>query len=215
MLINYAYTSQVLPKAILLEPVRYLNYYEIGKPYINCPAITDFYKNVFVIPMPLDFYCKIALDKEQVIFKESNLQIEVARAFCQIQGSSDLSYDMQFSPLEITYWSDEDCVTEAWGPPMNNLLNIGGCYNIKNWIRPNHSAYLIPKKATELVLDFKKGNPWLFIKFNSEKKIDLKYNYDLAILEEAKKMARSSSLISGVKKYFKKFNKIRPRKLTK
>ena len=217
MIINYAYTSQVLPKALLLDPIRFLDYYEIGSPYIDCPAIQDFYKNTFIVPFPIDFYCKIKIHDEQIYFEESNLDIEIAKVFCQLQGNlnKDMSLDMQFKPLEITYWSDDTCVTEAWGSNINNLVNMGGCYDIRKWIRPNHTAYIIPKKISEFTVSFKKNSPWLFFKCNVNQRIKLKYNYDAALIKESLKMADSTHFVSGLKKYFKKFGEIRPRKLTK
>lgn len=211
MIINYAFTSNVLPKAILLDPVRFIDYYKIQSPFIDCPAIQDLYKNVFVIPMPLDFYCEFNIINGEITFQNSNLNERFISIFCDIGGNLDL----QFKPLELTYWADESCVAEAWGPSISKLINIGGCFDIKKWIRPIHPAYIIPNKNIKFTLDYKKGDPWLFVKFNSDKKINLKYNYDMAVLEEASKMSESTSFVSGLKKYFKKFDKIRPRKLTK
>ena len=212
MLDNYAYKSKLLPQAILQEPIRFIEYYKLKTPFINCPAIQDFYKNVFIIPFPVDFYCKFSIKENQILFVESNLHEESVSIFCVINEDT---FDLQLRPLEIIYWSDKNCVAESWGTELPTLLNIAGSFNIKNWIRPVHSAYLIPKNSDELIIDISRGSPWLFLKFNYEEKVNLKYNYDKSVIEESYKMANFSGFLKGAKKFFKRFEQIRPRKLTK
>ena len=208
-LVNYTYESKILPKALFHKPIKFIEYYNVQHPFTRCPAIQDFYKNVFIIPFPVDFYGEFKVE-DTVKLVNTNLNIEVVEYFFQINSSN---FSFQFKPFQIIYWSDEDCIVEAWGPQMSNLLNLAGSFNIKNWIRPVHPSYII--KGNTFTINMKKGDPWLFLKFNSEENIELVYNYDKAIVEDANKMANSPFFVTGLKKYFKKFAEIRPKKLTK
>jgi hypothetical protein len=215
MLVNYAYISSILPKAIFTDPIRYFDYFKIQSPYIDCPAIQEMYKNTFVVPMPVDFRCDFRFVDNQFQQGNSNIDSRFISKICAIKPNK-IDKELQFEPLEIICWSDEDCFIETWGNNINNLTNLGGSFNIKKWIRPIHAAYLIHKEETHFNLNLKKGDPFLFIKFNSKKRVNLKYNYDTPIIDESQKMSKITLFgFRGTKKYFEKFNKIRPKKLTK
>jgi len=198
----------------LLSPVRFLDYYNLGVPYTKCPAIQDYYKNFFVVPFPVDFYAEFRRMEDNLIHCiNSNIEARHLIHFCEIDQDTS---DLQFKPLRFFCWSDKDCVIESWGPEIFNIINIGGSFNIRKWIRPIHASYAVSKNLREsFYVKKNKGDPWLLLKFNTEEKVKLSYNYDKSIIDEAYKMSAASTFVTGFKKYFNKFAKIRPRKLTK
>ena len=123
---------------------------------------------------------------------------------------------MQLNGFAYYFWSDKDCYSESWGSEILQATKIYGSYNIKNWIRAIHPSYVIDcTQEQKIPIKFKRGDPWLFVRFQTKEKVNLKYNFDKSIIEEARKMAESTEFLSGYKKYFNIFSKIRPKKLTK
>ena len=118
--INYAYDTTILPKALLFKPIRFIDYYNIEDPFIKCPAIQDFYRNVFVVPFPVDFYGEFRVEGDAFMCIKSNIDRQFVPDFCLITFNT---FDLQIRPLEMFCWSDEECVVDTWGAERSGLLN--------------------------------------------------------------------------------------------
>jgi len=210
MVVNFCTISEIIPQAIFLEPERFLTYNELHPTLYKCPAITDFYKNKFVIKSPFDFYGEAEKQQDHLLLN-TNAEETLKSNFIHFTQTNDL----QLNIFDYVFWSDEDVEMEVIPPPINNLLPVSGMFNIKNWIRPVHPSYYVYPSVKQFTFNIKRGDPYLYIKFNTKKKVELKYNFDKALLEEAQKMAKSSRYMKGFRKFFKVFEKIRPKKLTK
>ena len=214
MNINFALRSDILPQAILKHPVLFNDYYPLSVDMLKCPAIEEYNKNRFIIPFPFDFYIRFILNEEKTEVKECSHNVDlVFQKFLMIRIKNQNKITLEITPIQPIFWSDNSCLLESSGPVFNNTINLGGAFDIKKWIRPIHPAYVLEKNK-EHIISYKKGDPFMYVKFHTEK-INLKYNFDASIVQEAQKMAKSTQYVSGLKKYFKIFNKLRPRKMTK
>lgn len=210
MIINFCSLSKTIPQALFLEPERFLTYNKLDPRLYQCPAIADFYKNKFIIKSPFDFSCEVERKEDHLLVKTQANEILRSNFF-----ETSISNDLQLIIFDYVFWSDEDVEMEVIPISIDNLLPIAGMYNIKNWIRPIHPSYHIYSSVEKFNFNIKREDPYLYVKFNTKEKVELKYNFDKYILEESKKMARSSMYMKGFRKFFKAFEKIRPRKLTK
>ena len=215
MNINFALKSDILPQAILEHPVLFNNYHTLSVDMLRCPAIEEYNKNRFIIPFPFDFYIRFILNEEKTEVKECSHNFDlIFKKFFIINLRQNNKITVEIAPIQPIFWSDNSCLLESSGPIFKNTINLGGTFDIKKWIRPIHPSYILEKNKENIIF-YKKGDPWMYLKFHTEKKINLKYNFDLSIIQEAEKMGKSSIYVSGLKKYFKIFNKLRPKKMTK
>ena len=214
MLINFAVKSKILPQAAFLEPKLFSDFFNLPIELSQCPATSYFNKNFYVVSFPFDFESLIKINKDQIIFEYSTH--DPKQDWITFNRRQNNLVDMQLNGFAYYFWSDKDCYSESWGSEILQATKIYGSYNIKNWIRAIHPSYVIDcTQEQKIPIKFKRGDPWLFVRFQTKEKVNLKYNFDKSIIEEAKKMAESTEFLSGYKKYFNIFSKIRPKKLTK
>tara|TARA_E500000318_G_scaffold30468_1_gene30252 strand:- start:269 stop:916 length:648 start_codon:yes stop_codon:yes gene_type:complete len=215
MNINFALRSEILPQAILQHPVLFNNYYKLSVDILKCPAIEEYNKNKFIVPFPFDFYIRFIINEEKTEIKEASHDLNlIFKKILIVDKRSKNQMTLEIKPIQLIFWSDNSCLLESNGHVFDNTINLGGTLDIKKWIRPIHCSYVLDKNK-EQIISYKKGDPWLYLKFHTEKKINLKYNFDSSIIQESVKMSESTKYVSGLKKYFQIFNKLRPRKMTK
>lgn len=215
MNINFAFRSEILPQAILHHPISFDEYHIFSTDIIKCPATKEYNRNKFVIPFPFDFHIKFKIDQEKTDITEISHDFEITfKKILEVRVRRDNQITLEIKPLQAIFWSDYSCLLESNGKSFTNTINLGGTFDIKKWIRPIHCSYVLEQNK-EQTISFKKGEPWLYLKFHTKEKVKLKYNFDQSIIEESLKMGGATLFTSGFKKYFKIFDKIRPKKLTK
>lgn len=224
MLINYCFGDTPMAQALYMDPVHIYDYYPHPQTVIKCPATQYYAKNFYVIPFPIDWEFKFKIHHGYVDYEYMNLAKDVHERLIRIRGKreeerEDLKnnslHDMQVNGIDYLFWADENVHMETWGADFLNLIKLPASFDIKKWIRQVHSAYLIPDDK-EIHVKFKRGDPYMFVRFNTDKKVKLKYNNDALLRKEAMKMGNTTNFnLSGFKKFFDRFEKIRPKKLTK
>lgn len=203
--INYCVRSELVAQALIKKPQNFFSYHGIDNNISKCPAMVRGHRNTFVFDFPFDYH---TIFNEKLDF-DSNLKPEVTRKSFTFGSNA-----VQVVPIQFIFWSDRDCYMESWGKDFNNLVTLRGCYNIRNWIRPIHpSYYILDNKKIEITLE--KDKPWFFVNFQTDEKVQLEYNFDKSIEKEAILMGKSTDYVTGLKKYFNIFEKIRSKKLTK
>ena len=223
MLINYAFYSPDIAQALFMDPVHVYDHYTYPESVLRCPATQDYAKNLYAIPFPYDLEIKFRmnhgyvdyeyLSMDKSLIHDKLLHIRDGRHAKESEETKNI-FDIQYTGIDYMFWSDQNVKIETWGADIPNLTKLPATFDIKKWIRGIHPAYLIPNN-TDIHIKYNRGDPYMFVRFNTDKKVKLKYNNDRTIVEDALKMAKSTTYVSKLRKFFDRFEKIRPRRLTK
>ena len=140
--------------------------------YKSCTSFQNLYKNTFVVNSPLSSYIKIGGSVEEPYFESENLNSWMLRS-----SSFDNRYmvDADFFWL---FFSEDDIEMEQTAPYLHNPVAseyatvASGSFNISKWIRPFPFTYILWENNNELKV--KENDPAFYLKFNTEKKVELK-----------------------------------------
>jgi hypothetical protein len=163
---------------LFIEPIRYLKYIKTidnrESAYLNCPAFTDFFKNVFVIQSPIDI--AIDFNKEQdnvTITGEKGVDQDFFNTYVQTRGEQIGKFDkflMTCTFLQLIFYSKEPVIIE-YMPSFTlykkniNYNLIPGQFRIDKWIRPLDFTFEFIDQSKPIII--KRGDPLFTLRFNS------------------------------------------------
>lgn len=171
---------------LFIEPIRYLKYIKtIDKresAYINCPAFTDFFRNVFVIPSPIDI--TISFDKKNdsvTITGDKGIDQNFFNNFIQARGKQIGKQDkflLTCTFIRLIFYTKDPVLIEYMPSYTlykqdNNFNLIPGQFRIDKWIRPLDFTFEFIDESKPIII--KRGDPLFTLRFNSASsdKIDL------------------------------------------
>jgi hypothetical protein len=179
--VNYSVLSRDLfPSEIMfIEPVNFIKYVSsIDKResgYLLCPAVQDFYKNVFIVLAPLDI--TITYDKENNrvnISGNSGINQEFFDTYIKIRQDQPQNNDrflLSTSFLQLVFYS-QDSITYETLPVFtaytknSNYNVIPGKFNISRWIRPIDFTFEFVDDELPVVI--KRGEPLFTFRLSSQ-----------------------------------------------
>lgn len=146
--------------------------------YLKCPAFQEYYSNTFVIKSPVDLELTVGVDSiGRKILTTNNFNQKFYNDHIFPRMAQNKSFSM-FS-LEFTYifYSEKSVIIEMLPANMaktdfiKNTNLIPGEFDISKWIRPVSPAYEVIDDSK--VLSIKRGDPLFYIRFRTNKKINL------------------------------------------
>lgn len=148
--------------------------------FLKCPAVSDLYKNTYVIKSPFNvkFICVGTPTGKSVRIIEKDPEFEVA--FLNDRGSEENSvFKMMSLAVSYMFYAKQSVEMEIYPPMMSmhvsptlrNINVVCGKFDISKWIRPTDFAFEIID--TSQVMEFRRGDPLFYVKFNTNKKVNL------------------------------------------
>lgn len=165
-----------------------------GADYTKCPAVSDFFDNIFVVRCPYDVI--ISYQQEGDMFTTDRLGQDWYNQtfYPRFPISKDGKLISSCITLRINYLfvADEDVEIETFDVPLlsNNLTRnikmIPGKMNIHRWVRPVDFTFEVVDLSKPIEL--KRGDPMFAIRFKTDSKVKLThidYSDDLKHAAEA------------------------------
>lgn len=140
--------------------------------YVRCPAFTDTVKNTYALRFPFSFRLKIDQSTGGV---ESDAPELVKTYFIPPTDKSGI-IQIQLGTL---FFADKSCIASQMHPYLhNNTLTqqcnvLQGEYNIGKWLRPINLAFVVNSTKKDIILDFKRGDIYSYIRFFTDEKIKM------------------------------------------
>lgn len=140
--------------------------------YVRCPAFTDTVKNTYALRFPFSFRLKIDQSTGGV---ESDAPELVKTYFIPPTDKSGI-IQIQLGTL---FFADKSCIASQMHPYLhNNTLTqqcnvLQGEYNIGKWLRPINLAFVVNSAKKDIILDFKRGDIYSYIRFFTDEKIKM------------------------------------------
>jgi len=164
------YSSYKNPEKLLSYADKFRNDKNLTDTWYKCRAYMEFAKNTFVLRSPFGVDAKI----DSPYIRSLNKDYEVEQ-FDAKNPSMSNSYTVNFSTNWI-FWCEEDLTITTMNPYIEpsrfNGFYVPGSFNINKWFRPVEGAFqLYPGQDTFTV---NPGDPIIYIKFNTDKKVILK-----------------------------------------
>lgn len=167
------------PKSLSKYYADLINKDNIHDNFLKCPAHVNLTKNIFYLESPYDV--SLVYQNNQLHDISTNKASNM-NDFCQIKTPSlerGLTVNLY---MNWVFFSDTDLFLESTPPYMHktSMVNSGfyvpGTYNISRWFRPLEGALqLWDDNITSLQL--KCGDPLMYVKFNTNEKINFKRFY--------------------------------------
>jgi hypothetical protein len=172
--------------------------------YLKCPAFTSVYKNTFVIKSPVDIEFIIAPDAtgSKKVYTTNDTSDMHLDFFTNRNEDENNVFKMMSFTISYLFYAKETVEMEIYPPVLSqhtsetlrNISVICGKFDISKWIRPVDFAFEIIDDFKPLV--FKRGDPLFYIRFNTEKSVNLKR---IELNDDIIKLASTSIRL---KKYF-------------
>jgi hypothetical protein len=162
--------------------------------YTKCPAVSDYFNNIYVIRCPYDV--TISYDRERNMYTADRLGQEwYNQTFYPrfpIEKNGQLIGSCVTLRINYLFVADQDVEIESMDVPVlstsltRNIKIIPGTMNIHRWIRPVDFTFEI--QNLDVPLELKRGEPLFAVRFKSEDRIKLTqvdYTADLRNVAEA------------------------------
>lgn len=195
------------PPVPVLKTLPKLGYKDApGRNYISCKALSNLYKNTFLVTSPIDanIYINHQDDMCFAVGENSIFFNPKTKAF------EDMSrVDLDFSYIFFAEESLEMVQTPTFLHKTNfseNAYVASGSFDISKWFRPIEPAFIFWKDRSELVL--KKDDPLFYVDFRTNKKVILKrFNITAEILEIVRGSLayRDANPMSSLQDLYKRF----------
>ena len=143
--------------------------------YTNCPVFNHQSNRTFVVLSPIDFSfsikrIKYTINSTSTIRANINIDNPLQRDFLHYD-SQDIESPLPVFQLKIPkflFWTyDDDVWLNLLDHPMtsytNNLISIGGWFNLSNWTRTSSFAFIVVDEDKPVVI--KKGDPIFRLSF--------------------------------------------------
>jgi len=149
----------------------------------GCPAVSDYYKNTFAIPCPVDYRIQLT---DSGVFSKNYDQNFFNNA---IEVRSPEQKFFSFKIPSIYFFADTDSLyAESLAPTLSpklipNALYIQGTYDIANHFRPVELAIAL-RDNSDIELEFNRGDHLYYLKFLTDKKVKLRrFDFTPEVLE--------------------------------
>lgn len=146
--------------------------------YLKCPAFQQYFENTFLIRSPVDLNLQIEKDingRKILTTKNFNQKFYNDHIFPRMAQNNTFSmFSLEFSYI---FYSENSVILEMLPASMDssnfvkNTNLISGEYDISKWIRPISPAFEIVDDSK--LLKVSRGDPLYYIKFRTNKKINL------------------------------------------
>jgi len=163
------------------------------KQTLVCPAITNFYKNIYAI-YPSYYYrlsyngCMLSTPLYDQIFFDDHVGIRNC-------SNTDTCFFSYFDPPIVFFTEEKSLIMETL-PVSNHLVDnrvnfLMGSYDVGKHLRKIECPLVIKKNE---VFEVRRDTPLYYVKFNTEKKIIFKR---FIYTEEMSNLAKGVSFIRG------------------
>lgn len=146
--------------------------------WYKCRGYMELSKNTYVLRSPFDINARIVDGKFYSEYNEDSLK------YLSIKDESMLNQHTINLSANWIFWCDEDITITTINPYLEKFkfdgFYVPGSFNINKWFRPVESAFQLINNENKFII--KKGDPLIYIKFNTDKKVILnkfKFNYNL------------------------------------
>jgi|688.fasta_scaffold357100_1 hypothetical protein len=146
--------------------------------YLKCPAFQEYFSNTFLIRSPVDLQLQVEKDtdgRKILTTKNFNQKFYNDHIFPRMAQNNVFSmFSLEFSYI---FYSEKSVIIEMIPASMEktkfiqNTNLIPGEYDISKWIRPVSPAFEIVNDSE--MLSISRGDPLFYIRFKSDKKINL------------------------------------------
>jgi len=158
------------PEKLLSYANSFKNDENLTDTWYKCRAYMEIAKNTFVLRSPFGVDAKI----DPPYIRSLNKDYEVEQ-FDAKNPSMSNSYTVNFSTNWI-FWCDEDLTITTVNPYIQPLgfngFYVPGSFNINKWFRPVEGAFQLYQGEDRFTVN--PGDPIIYIKFNTDKKVILK-----------------------------------------
>lgn len=165
-----------------------------GADYIMCPAVSDYFSNIFVIRCPYDVTISYNRDENRYVADRLGQEWYDQTFYPRfpIHQNSQLVGSCVTMRINYLFVADQDIEIESIDVPIlhtpltRNIKLIPGVMNIHRWVRPVDFTFEIAD--LDQPLHFKKGDPLFAVRFKTDQKVTLKhleYSEDLKHIAEA------------------------------
>lgn len=145
--------------------------------YAKCPAFTDVARNTFVLRSPINI-------KFKVFPKQRRLQASNPHVFQSKFDVTRLFPSGVFQYLtSYLFFSEKPMKMHQVHPYLHfnsfteNANALTGCYDCGQWFRPIQGAFVCDMSKNEIVFDIKRGDPYCYISFDTDEKVQLQKFY--------------------------------------
>ena len=165
-----------------------------GADYTMCPAVSDYFKNIFVIRCPYDV--TITYDKTRQAYITDRLGQEWYNQTIYprfpIEKNGEVVGSCMTLRIKYLFVADEDVEIESIDVPLlstpltRNIKVVPGIMNIHRWLRPLDFTFEV--QDLNVPLELKRGEPLFAVRIKSKDKVKLKeieYNEELQRATEA------------------------------
>lgn len=167
----------------------------------NCPSVKDFFKNLYIIKSLYSY--NFFIEKNNLETKISS-DFEGEDLFNKIILIRNLDKKLFSFSSKYCFFSDEDLKITITAPYMednfisNKTMVIPGEYNISKWYRNLDMAFYLKDGINNFSVE--ENDPIMYIKFNTDKKI----NFIQYIESKKLKKIRKSYIMSKKHSYIKR-----------
>lgn len=190
-----------------------------------CPALQDMVKNMFIIRSPYDIHLTYQKPNFVLDPAKSTLRDQSFIDFIQVTNPIDWTNKdtplIQFHPQIIFVTDEKDLIAEYFPPWLEYRPDMPGIWtaakiNIWSWIR--NTAIVFEWKDLTKPIIFKRGDPLMYVRFNTDKDVKLFYIDDPnKILDIRTRVMTHGDLKAHIKFFSREAMKIagkfRPKKL--
>lgn len=162
--------------------------------YTMCPAVSDYFNNIFVVRCPYDV--TIGYDRDKDMYTTDRLgQDWYNQTFYPrfpIEQNGQLISACVTMRINYLFVADQDVEIETMDVPVlstpltRNIKLIPGTMNIHRWVRPVDFTFEI--QDLNVPLELKRGEPLFAVRFKTDNRVKLTnvdYNTDLRNVTEA------------------------------
>lgn len=165
---RYSYYKD--PEKLLSYVNNFKNDSNATDTWYKCRGFIELAKNTFVLRSPFGIDAKI----DPPYIRSLNKDYEVEQ-FDAKNPSMLNSYTVNFS-VNWIFWSEEDLTITTINPYVEPLgfngFYVPGSFNINKWFRPIEGAFQLFPGEDRFAIN--PGDPVIYIKFNTDKKVILK-----------------------------------------
>jgi hypothetical protein len=174
-----------------------------GAKYLDCPAVSDAIKNIFVITAPFDLAVKI--DREADVMTTDRYGQHFYDV-CTIFRNKDTPLTnpaLLTLPPQLLFYSKEPVIARTTDVPIiisSSAVNtrlIPGQYDISKWVRPMDWTFELIN-GNEVFM--KRGDPLFAITFNTRDNLPVK----LTQVDFTQDLFLTAASLTGVKTYIPK-----------
>lgn len=141
--------------------------------YYRCPAFLETVRNTFVLKSPINLKFKINPGQQQYQADNNNLfqtKVRFEDAVNHRIGQFGFNY-LIFSEKPLTFTQIHPYLHHnSFTSNGNSLL---GEFDCGRWLRPLQSAFVLDSSKQIYEYDIKRGDAYSYIKFNTDKKIEM------------------------------------------